>query len=119
MDLNQHGRHDCTHHDDMPAWARELWDRVWNLQAHYGSLTARLNRQEHDMATQQDLDNLTAQLTAADQGIQAEIAALQAANPTLDLSGLQAAVQATADLVPAAPAPAEPAPAADPNAPAV
>jgi hypothetical protein len=66
------------------------------------------------MATQADLDNLTAQLTAADQGIQAEIAALQAANPALDLSGLQAAVQATADLVPA-PAPVDPTPAPEPT----
>lgn len=52
---------------------------------------------------QSDLDALTAALTADDAAILAEITALQVANPTLDLTGLTAAVAATAALVPATP----------------
>lgn len=52
---------------------------------------------------QADLDALATALTDADAAILAEIAALQAANPALDLTGLTAAVAATAALVPATP----------------
>ncbi|HEY5201347.1 MAG TPA: hypothetical protein VIJ31_10610 [Acidothermaceae bacterium] len=69
------------------------------------------------MSTQADIDALTTALTADDAAIATEIAALQAANPSLDLSALQAAVAATAALVPAATAPAAPAaPVTDPPA---
>jgi hypothetical protein len=81
------------------------------------SLHARLDIMENLlMATQADLDAVTASLAtlkdtlvADDSAIQAEIAALQSANPGLDLTGLQAAVadvsaavDATTALVPAA-----------------
>lgn len=68
-----------------------------------------LKRIETKMATQADIDALTTALTADDAAIATEIAALQAANPSLDLSALQAAVAATAALVPAATAPTPPA----------
>lgn len=42
--------------------------------------------------TQADLDALAAKVSADVTAINAEIAALQSANPALDLSGLQAAV---------------------------
>ncbi len=71
------------------------------------------------MATQADVDAITAQITqvstdlaAAKTSLQAEIDKLAVANPGVDLSGLQAAVapldaavQAVGGLVPDAPAP--------------
>lgn len=71
-----------------------------------GDIRETLRRIENTMATQADIDALTTALTADDAAIAQEIAALQAANPALDLSGLQAAVAATAALVPAPDQPA-------------
>lgn len=60
---------------------------------------AELTKEVKLMATQADVDALTARLAALDTrtttavaAIQAEIAALQAANPALDLTALTAAV---------------------------
>lgn len=74
---------------------------------------------ERQVATQSDVDALTAalaqedsDLNAAVSGIQAEIDSLKAANPSLDLSALSAQVDATKAAVAAAaalvPAPAAP-----------
>jgi uncharacterized coiled-coil protein SlyX len=91
----------------------------WLVGGRITTLEHRLTRMETRMANQQaDLDavaqrlaDLKDTLTAADAGIQAEIDALKSQNPSLDLSGLQAAVDglssqvdATAALVPAPPA---------------
>lgn len=73
-----------------------------------GVIRAKLTYLEANMATQADIDALTTALTDADAAIQQEIAKLEAANPSLDLSGLKAAVDATAALVPAATTPAAP-----------
>lgn len=92
---------------------RNLWDFV---VAQTEATTRSLERIEETMATtQDDINAVTAKLaevkdtlTSADAGIQAEIDALKAANPTLDLSalqsevdGLSAQVDATTALVPA------------------
>lgn len=86
--------------------------RVEVLERAYQRLLARTSRMERNMAVEQaDLDALTgavqdidaqvtasvATLTADDSAIQQEIAALQAANPQLDLSGLQGAVAQAAN----------------------
>lgn len=64
---------------------------------------------ERQVSTQADVDALTAALAQEDSdlntavaGIQAEIAALQSANPALDLSALSAQVDATRAAVAAA-----------------
>jgi prefoldin subunit 5 len=58
------------------------------------------------MSEQSEIDQDVATLNAAVTNIQAEIAALQAANPALDLSALQTAVAAVAAIAPATPPPA-------------
>jgi TolA-binding protein len=118
---------DFVRNTDLGQQLQQLKRRVRALE------TEQRIQGEDIMATQADIDAVTAalvsedsalntavtNLTAADTAIQSEIAALQAANPALDLSGLQAemtksqaasaavatAVAATAALVPA-PAPA-------------
>lgn len=96
----------CERCDDWPRYAIEL--------------AIHLQRLEDTVATQADIDALTAAVTADDSallgavtGIAAEIAALQSANPDLDLSGLQgkvtdlsSAVTSVQALVPAATTPA-------------
>jgi hypothetical protein len=151
-----HSHHGGDSGERIPQWAVELYNRVSTVEAHADRLERELfetnKRMELLMAvTQADLDALAAslgdlqtKLTSADAGLQAEIDSLQSANPALDLSGVQAKlnelssqVDATAAMVPAAPAPADvpapaegPAPAdvpapvtpdvpADPNAPTV
>jgi multidrug resistance efflux pump len=71
------------------------------------TLNARVTRlEQQQMATQADLDALTAQvdqvavdLAAAQTTLQAEIDSLSSANPSLDLTGLQAAVAPLDDAV--------------------
>jgi peptidoglycan hydrolase CwlO-like protein len=58
------------------------------------------------MSEQSEIDQDVAELNTAVTNIQAEIAALQTANPALDLSALQTAVAAVAAIAPAAPPPA-------------
>jgi peptidoglycan hydrolase CwlO-like protein len=58
------------------------------------------------MSEQAEIDQDVAELNTAVTNIQAEIAALQAANPALDLSALQTAIAAVAAIAPAAPPPA-------------
>lgn len=92
---------------DLIEVITDLPDRAVLLSIHRHLLHIRiqLDRMELKMTTQADIDALTTALTSDDAAIAQEIAALQAANPNLDLSGLQAAVAATAALVPAATAP--------------
>lgn len=74
--------------------------RMETLERAYWRLNMRVARLETLMAvTQADLDALSTKLgdlknalAADDAALQQEIAALQAANPNLDLSGVQAAV---------------------------
>lgn len=82
-----------------------------------------LDNQEQIMATQAEVDAVTAEigldvngLVTSTQAIKDEIAAIQAANPAVDLSGLQAAVASldsaaggVAGIATPAPAPAPPA----------
>lgn len=65
-----------------------------------------IQAKEKTMATQDDINALSDRLGAAVSAIQQEISDLQAANPTLDLSGLQDKVAAVEglELPPAAPA---------------
>ena len=88
---------DDSHHDNNP---REIERRVRALEMHVH------HQGDQIVATQADIDALTAALTAEDAellaavvAIQAEIAALQEANPELDLSGLTGAVAATSAAV--------------------
>ncbi len=104
----------------MPRWGRELWDRVWHLAAQYDHLSARTSTLETTMADQQaEIDTDVAAIGSAVTNIQAEIAALQAAQPQLNLAALDAAVAQLAAVAPApapAPTPApSPAPTPDPN----
>jgi hypothetical protein len=55
------------------------------------------------MSQQDDINADVTELTTAVAAIAAEIAALQAANPTLDLTALKAAVDSAAALAPPAP----------------
>lgn len=99
--------------DDFAHYTNLLW-------AHIEAQDKKIKRLEvMAMASQADVDALTAALAQEDSdlntavtGIQAEIAALQAANPALDLTALSAQVDATAVAVAAAAAlvPAPPAP---------
>lgn len=89
---------------------KKLEKMIMATQSDIDAVTAALVQEDSD------LNAAVASLTAADTAIAAEIAALQAANPALDLSGLQAelassqaasaavaaAVSATAALVPPA-----------------
>jgi hypothetical protein len=50
------------------------------------------------MATQSQIDALTSAITTAIAGIRADLEAIKAANPAVDLSGLQASVDALAAL---------------------
>ena|ERR1700761_1943016 len=98
----------------------ELAQRVSEI--HYEIRSLRTEMRHSFMATQQDIDALTAQVTdlgaslSSDvTAIQDEITALQSANPGVDVSALQAAVQslsgnvdAVTALAPAAPAPVDP-----------
>ena len=56
----------------------------------------------HLMSQQDEINQDVAELTAAVSAISAEIAALQAANPELDLSALKTAVDAVSALAPPA-----------------
>ncbi len=112
---------DNTHEAGHPAHMnppRGLEARVEVLERAVRRLTGRDHRMEKLMAaTQADVDaiatklgDLKTSLTNADAGIQAEIDALKAANPAVDVTALQAAVNdlsgqvdATTALVPAAP----------------
>lgn len=109
------GEHELHH---TPP-SRGFEARMEALENAHRRLTAHVNRMEKHMATQADIDALTTKLgelkdtlTADDAGIQAEIDALKAANPAVDVSGLQSAVDAlsaqvdaTSALVPAPAAP--------------
>jgi hypothetical protein len=67
----------------MPSWGWPTWADLHRFLFHL---------LESLMATQAEIDALTTAVNTAVADIQAEIAALQAANPALDLSKLQAAV---------------------------
>jgi hypothetical protein len=69
--------------------------------------------------TQADLDNLAAQLVEDTGLIQTEISNLQAANPNLDLSGLNDAVAQVGQLVPSTTGGGEGPVSGDPTAPVV
>lgn len=100
-------------HSELDRRLRELWDYVLGQ----AKLINKLGEQA--VVAQSDIDALTAEVTQEDSdlnsavtAIQAEIVALQQANPALDLSGLQSevdavktAVAAAAALVPAPPTP--------------
>ncbi|MCW2767555.1 MAG: hypothetical protein JWO11_3514 [Nocardioides sp.] len=98
----------CRHHypDNYPVThgelrhrLQELWDYVLEQSNTVSILGEKLS------VTQADLDALATSIAADVSAIQAEIAALEAANPNLDLSGLQAAVaslDATANPAPPA-----------------
>jgi peptidoglycan hydrolase CwlO-like protein len=91
---------------------KKLERMIMATQAEIDAVTAALVQEDSDLNT------AVANLTAADTAIENQIAALQQANPALDLSGLQAeltksqaasaavasAVAATAAIVPAPPA---------------
>jgi len=94
------------HHHHMPHWGRILWRRWWNLSAQVDHLAAQQHHMKETLvAAQSDIDAITAELGTALANIQAEIAALQAANPALDLSALQAAADALAAVAPPADVP--------------
>lgn len=92
---------------DEPVTFGDFNRRITNIERRIRVLEATEHTQgEQIVSTQADVDALTAALTADDSqlnaavvAIQAEIAALQNANPALDLSGLTSAVAATADAV--------------------
>lgn len=98
----------------------QMWEAI-RLEA--DATTTALTEMRKTMATQADIDALTTKLsdmkdhlTSADAGIQAEIDALKAANPAVDVTALQSAVDALSGQVDATaalvPAPVEPPPAA-------
>lgn len=93
----------------QPEWAREMEHRIITRLERF---TIMATQAEIDAVTS-GLADLKSKLDADDSAIQQEIASLQAANPSLDLSGLQSAVSdlsasvdATTALVPAPDAPA-------------
>lgn len=104
---------------DWIDYLRLPWKVLPDMQADITRLQMTTYRLEmEDMANQADIDALATKLgelkdnlTSADEGIQAEIDALQAANPAVDVSGLQAAVDALSQQVDATtalvPAPAD------------
>lgn len=87
---------------DWLDYLRLPWKVLPDMQADIARLQMTTHRMETIMAANQaDIDALAVKLgelkdnlTSADAGIQAEIDALKAANPALDLSGVQAAVDA-------------------------
>ncbi len=91
----------------LPWPSRQDLRRLWDYVVEQTKLTTEaLLRMENAMATQADIDTLTAKLgelkdhlTSADAGIQAEIDALKAANPAVDVSSLQTAVDALSQQV--------------------
>lgn len=86
-------------HGELRRRLQELWDYVLEQSNQITILGEKLS------VTQADLDALATSISADVSAIQAEIAALEAANPNLDLSGLQAAVaslDATANPAPPA-----------------
>jgi hypothetical protein len=86
-------------HGELKRRLQKLWDFVLEQEEQITSLGEKLS------VTQADLDALATAVANDVTAIQAEIAALQAANPNLDLSGLQAAVaslDATANPAPPA-----------------
>jgi multidrug resistance efflux pump len=106
---------DHDHHREHEDEIRDIWRAIHDLQ-------------ENQMSTQADVDAVT---TAVDQvatdlvttqsALQAEIDLLASANPSLDLSALQAAVapldasvQALGALQPTSQTPPDPAPMPDP-----
>lgn len=82
----------------VPLYDAKL-DEILNLLKSIGDV----------MATQADIDNLAAQLAKIHSEITAQVAALQAiidaGQPVLDISALQAAVQGLDDMNPDAPQP--------------
>jgi len=90
-------------HVEFDRRLNDLWSYVLGQTGIITQLGEKL------MATQADIDALTAALAQEDSdlntavtGIQAEIVALQNANPALDLTALSAQVDATAAAVAAA-----------------
>ena len=90
-------------HVEFDRRLNDLWSYVLGQTGQLTQLGERL------MASQADIDALTAALAQEDSdlntavtGIQAEIVALQNANPALDLTALSAQVDATAAAVAAA-----------------
>ena len=76
---------------------RHHYPELARIAAQLDTITGRLET----MATQTDIDNLTAQLTAvgdalntAVAGIQADLDALKAANPAIDITALSTSVAA-------------------------
>ncbi len=107
----------------LPDQVQVLTELLVDMQSRLARHERSIKEMRKTMAvTQADLDALagalndvSTRLTSADEGLQAEIDALQAANPSLDLSGVQAAlanvsaqVDATAAMVPVAPSADEP-----------
>lgn len=85
-------------HVEFDRRLNDLWSYVLGQTGIVTQLGEKL------MATQADIDALAAKVSADVTAINAEIAALQAANPALDLTGLQAAV-ASLDVTANPPAP--------------
>ena len=87
----------------------EVIDRLDRIE----KAIAAIQQKETGMATQADIDAFTQRLTDATQAIQQELATLQSANPSLDLSSLNNAVASVESLEPppASDAPATGAPA--------
>ena len=76
---------------------RHHYPELARIAAQLDTILGRLNL----MATQTDIDNLTAQLTTVGEalntavvGIQADLDALKAANPAVDITALSASVEA-------------------------
>ena len=94
---------------DTRRLVKVLWRRYWHLSEQVDRHATHIHHlKEQQMTTQDDLDAITAELGTALTNIQAEIAALQAANPALDLTALRAAADALAAVAPAPAPPAEP-----------
>lgn len=82
----------------FPVTRAEFLRRVESIERHLMAVEESVTRiGERLMSTQADVDALTQAVTSDVEAINAEIAALQNANPALDLSGLQTAVQSLND----------------------
>lgn len=72
---------------------------IYDIQRKVNALTVKVAQMSDQQA---EIDADVAELQADDANILAEIAKLKAANPALDLSGLEAAIAATGQIAPPA-----------------
>lgn len=96
------------------GWTQD--DSPWYAHHHHHELDKLTRKVDRLMSQQDEINADVAELQQADVNIQAEIAALQAANPALDLTALKSAADALSAIAPSAPVVTTPADGDQPTA---